>query len=119
MGRFLLEACMPRVATVHGAAPEVAARPSDRPRAFPIARVEAAEGVSVTSAYHHTARLQDRWGREILTRADGRRTEAQLRDELDAVAASASVSDAEQWRSIRAELPQVLGRFLRQGLIVG
>ena len=109
---------MPRVATVHGAAPEVGETPGECPFAFPVARVEAMDGPLVTSVYHHSVRLEDRWGREILARADGRRTVTSLREELDALAATASEAEALLWRTIRADLSAVLTRFARQGLIV-
>ena len=85
------------------------------------ARIEAADGPMVTSVFHQSVRLEDRWGREILTRADGTRTVEVLGSELDAVAASPSVTaaEAELWRSIRSDLPGALGRFAHRGLLVG
>jgi SAM-dependent methyltransferase len=121
LARFLVEAGASRVVTIHGAAPECPPVPGERPRSFPVARVEAADGPMVTSVFHQSIRLEDRWGREILTRADGTRTVEMIASELDALAASGSVTaaEAELWRSIRSDLPGALGRFAHRGLLVG
>ncbi len=87
-------------------------------RALPFDPTYAADSSTVTSAYHLMVRLEDRWSREIVARADGTRTQSQLISELDALAAACDPSEADVWRSVRAGLPGILGRLAQQGLMI-
>ena len=116
--RFLIEACTARVATIHGAVPDVTEHPGERPVAFSVARVQASTGDVVTSAYHHNIRLEERWTRELLLRADGTRTRSELQSELDVLARSANATDAAAWIALRDNLPEAFAHLARQGLII-
>jgi 2-polyprenyl-3-methyl-5-hydroxy-6-metoxy-1,4-benzoquinol methylase len=116
--RFLIEACTPRVATIHGATPNPCPGLSDHPLAFPLARVQAAGDALVTNCYHQSVRLDDRWSREIIAHADGTRSSAQLIAELDALAAGAAPAEADLWRSVRGDFPTALDQLKRRGLLV-
>lgn len=117
--RFLLEACVPRVAVIHGANPEISGTPGEHPVAFRVARVQAAAGPFVTSAYHHRVRLDERWSREFIARADGTQTLEQLANEIETLVSKDAGVDAEVWRKVRADLPAALALLARQGLIIG
>lgn len=119
LSRFLVEACGPKIATFHGATPEVCTRVGERPLAFPVARVQAANGPAVTSAYHQMFVLEDRWSRELLARADGTRTSNQLHDELASLAhANRSAAEQTAWLKLDEGFPSALDALAHQGLLI-
>ncbi len=119
LAQFLLEACGPKIAFVHGGTPDLLLEPGSAPVAFPVARAQAAVGRQVTSAYHQTLVLEDPWSREIVARADGTRSRAQLRAELEALAqASHLPADVALWGTLASDFDGALRRLSAQGLIV-
>lgn len=118
LARFLIEACARRIVTVHGAQPQPPPAQPGRPTAFSLARVQARTGCIVTNLYHQPIRLDDPWSREIVARADGTRSIARLRAELDAHAKSLDRSQADLWRTLRPDLPRALEQLTRRGLLL-
>jgi hypothetical protein len=123
LSQFLLEASSPKIALLHGATPDVCRCLGERPQAFSVARVQAADGDPVTTAYHQVLVLEDRWSREILSRADGTRTRAQLETELRELARQSnrdgdSPADLAAWKAIAADFDAALRKLARQGLLV-
>ena len=119
LSRFLLEACAPKIATLHGASPEVQPTAGEWPVAFPVARVQAADGAEVTSAFHQMFILEDRWSRELLARADGTRTRARLREDLASLArATTTAADLCTWQRIEGDFDAALNALARQGLLI-
>ncbi len=118
LAQFLLEACAPKLALMHGATPDISSVPGDRPRAFAPARVQAAAGDHVTTAYHHVVVLGDRWSRELVSRADGTRTRAQLKEEVTSLACAGDPADLATWQALAAEFDTALNKLARQGLLV-
>jgi 2-polyprenyl-3-methyl-5-hydroxy-6-metoxy-1,4-benzoquinol methylase len=118
LAKFLLEACIPKIALFHGAAPEVAVTPGERPVAFAVARVQAQAGGSVTSVYHHALGLEDRWVRELVARADGSRTRAELITELHQLAGQGDPADWTSWPAAARDFDAALNKIAQLGLLV-
>lgn len=119
LARFLLEACAPKIAFLHGAAPDVGFRIGERPVSFSVARVQSAAGGCVTTAYHHVILLEDRWSREIVARADGTRTRAQLKAELNSLACEGDPADLATWQVLAVDFDAALNKLVQQGLLIG
>jgi methyltransferase-like protein len=84
LGVTMLQCYAAGVVELHVWSPQIARIPSSRPRASPLARIQATRLGSVTSLRHESATL-DGLQREMLRRLDGSRDRAALLDELTAL----------------------------------
>ncbi|HWB08770.1 MAG TPA: class I SAM-dependent methyltransferase [Pirellulales bacterium] len=99
---------------------------SERPRASPLARLQAKEGANVTTLRHRRLALNE-FDRQVLLRLDGRQTHAELLQALSASADSGEISFAGLPGDGAEPSPEVLSRLLaktlrrlaRSGLLAG
>jgi len=118
LARFLVEACAPKLALLHGAAPDVVSPPGERPVAFCVAREQAKSGGNLTTVYHHALVPEDRWIRELVARADGTRTRAELMAELDRLARESDPADWATWPAAAGDFRAALAKIAQLGLLV-
>jgi SAM-dependent methyltransferase len=81
---ILLDAWVSGFAQLHATPPRVATRAPERPRAFAVARLQAAQRENVTNLRHETIRLVDPLARALLPLCDGARDRAALASALSA-----------------------------------
>jgi methyltransferase-like protein/2-polyprenyl-3-methyl-5-hydroxy-6-metoxy-1,4-benzoquinol methylase len=108
--------------------PKFALELSQRPRAFPIARLQAADGLDRVSTLRHRTIILGEFDRLILPMLDGTRTLAQLTDEALAAISRGEfsiqkqdqpVTDPAEAREVIAEsIPIVLQRLARAALLM-
>jgi SAM-dependent methyltransferase len=122
--RFLLGAYAGGVADLSLDPPRVALRAGHRPRAFALARAQAARGAEITSVPGFTVDMDDPFSRHLLRLLDGSRGRAEIAAALVAavgrgeVALPQALSEAPDWRAaLRVGLDENLASLARLGLI--
>jgi SAM-dependent methyltransferase/methyltransferase-like protein len=122
--RFLLGAYAGGVVDLNLDPPRVGARAGDRPRAFALARTQAARGAELTSVPGFTVDMDDPFSRQLLRLLDGSRDRAGIAASLVAavergeVALPQALSEAPDWRAaLRGGLDENLASLARLGLI--
>ncbi len=110
---LLLETAKSGVVTLHSHRPPVAREPEERPTASPLARLEAARGLPVSTLLHTSYNLTDEQSRVLVTLLDGTRTRTELATAL--VAALPGLGSAE---SVAGELDVTLRNLARAGVLV-
>ena len=108
--------------------PKFVLEPSQRPRAFPMARLQAADGLDRVSTLRHRTIILGDFDRMILAMLDGRHTREQLVEEALASVARGdfaiqkkdeAVTDMAEARQVIADsLPIVLQRLATAALLV-
>ena len=108
--------------------PRFSLEPSHRPRAFAMARVQAADGLDRVSTLRHRTIILGDFDRLILAMLDGTRTHEQLiegalaaigRDEFSIQKKGQSVTDPKEARQVIADsLPAVLQQLARAALLI-
>lgn len=83
LGEALLACFAANLVRLHACPPAVATVPGERPRASPLARLQAADRELITTLRHTSVRLEDELGWVLVTLLDGTRDRAQLLAELE------------------------------------
>jgi methyltransferase-like protein len=102
---------------LHMHAPRLVARAGPRPKASPLARLEAHSGSMVTTLLHSSVQLDGEAARHALQLMDGSRDRATLADALDEWARERGMEPTGE-RSLRDVLEQNLVKMARLGLML-
>jgi hypothetical protein len=82
----LLRTCASGLVELHAMASPFTVEVSERPRAFALARIQAASGAPITTLRHSDVEIQDRLARELIRLLDGARDRAALLRDLQPLA---------------------------------
>jgi hypothetical protein len=115
---FLLEAASARIVTFYAAGPVLPNEPGEFPVAFPPARVELQSNDQVTSAFHLRLKLEERWTRELIARADGSRRRQDLQAELARLVVAAGAEEDTGWTALSADWDSAWRHLASLGLFV-
>jgi SAM-dependent methyltransferase len=83
---LLLRTCASGLVELHAMASPFTVEVSERPRAFALARIQAASGAPITTLRHSDVEIQDRLARELIRLLDGARDRAALLRDLQPLA---------------------------------
>jgi hypothetical protein len=83
LAQGLMSAFGLRMLDFHAYMPRVTSRPGERPTTTPLIRLQARRGDVVTSLHHQAVKVEGQ-GERLLSLLDGRRTRAELAEELNA-----------------------------------
>lgn len=110
---LLLETAKSGVVSLHSHRPPVAREPGERPIASPLARLEAARGLPVSTLLHTSYHLTDEQSRVLVTHLDGTRTRSELATTLAAAVPGLGTGDV-----ILDGLEATLRKLARAGVLV-
>jgi len=112
VAELLLDACFAGSVDLYVDPPALAAVPSEKPRASPVVRWQAARQRAVTNLRHETLHIDDPFALQLLVLLDGTRTRAAL------AAAMAPRLPAAERAGIDARIATSLAHFAVHGLLV-
>ena len=112
LAESLLSCYMSQMVALHVRPPRLVRTVSRRPRAFPLAKFQAQEGLPITNLRHRIVPL-DEFDRQVLGCLDGERDPSGIADELTRQGQSAIVA-ADRMEAVGASLQ----RLAQQGLLV-
>jgi len=111
LGELLLRAYAGDIVEFSVAPPRLVSRPSERPVASSLARLQSVEGTEVVNLRHFNIRVEDPLSRRLLQLLDGSRDRDALIDDL-AAAVESGVAAVETDDDAPAGSPQEVRRFL-------
>ena len=111
LGELLLRAYAGGIVEFSVAPPRLVSRPSERPVASSLARLQSVEGTEVVNLRHFNIRVEDALSRRLLQLLDGSRDRDALIDDL-AAAVESGVAAVETDDDAPAGSPQEVRRFL-------
>jgi methyltransferase-like protein/SAM-dependent methyltransferase len=111
LGELLLRAYAGAIVEFSLAPPQLVSRPSERPVASSLARLQSGEGPEVVNLRHFNIRVEDSLSRRLLQLLDGSRDRGALLDRLAALVESGAV-DVEKDNGAPVGDPQEVRRFL-------
>ena len=114
----LLHAASSSVLDLWTSPPRFTLRPSERPLASPLCRLQIQQGEIVTSLRHLMMRIEDRASRHLLTLLDGIRSRAELLAEMRSHWSAHPPHDAPVTEPDAAALETVLDRMAKSGLLL-